>query len=324
MSSSDTITNSTRIHPDVHAARLAASKGQLVALCDPAVEEAARPGLEEGRKDPSVSWLAILEGLVPRADTDVLFLDCTGNAARSDRLAELASASGRTFHSSLTEPFNIWRPDAKALRDRLHTIAGLDVPRTDRAFRKVAEEILQEVCEDPLLGPPRSSKKLIERLAPEQLSVLRGQIVNNELRRDDLPLADMGHWHIAGARLRALMADFFDGPGSKLDGPWAFEDIEVGYLGFASDELQERWRLGRLLVLCLTQYLETQYRMSRPLVVFFDAIPQDITSFRMKPLIEAAHSFGAGMVFLPETYRDLGRYTAISYPSIGLGEIGLD
>jgi type IV secretory pathway TraG/TraD family ATPase VirD4 len=111
--------------------------------------------------------------------------------------------------------------------------------------------------------------------------------------------------HFDSARQR--YAAFFDACEGQLDGDWAFEDTDCGYL--LLNELlygEETTKLGRFLVEEFKQYLAARKQDGRQVLLIIDEFSAIADGERVARMIEVVRSYGAAVVLAPQAYEGMG------------------
>jgi len=201
---------------------------------------------------------------------DVHVLDAKGDPATADRFAGLCAAHGIEAKMFPAEPYDGWRGDPAALRNRLARI----VDYTEPYYADGARDLLAAICDRPG-GPPRSLPALLAAITAIELDGL-----DPAVRRGTL------------ARYRAFAAAAAGG----LDGAWAFEDARASYLlldGMALGD--DASRLARYLVEDFAHYASARKPPDRKTLLLAD----EFSALRLPnaaALVERLRSFGAGIV----------------------------
>ncbi len=111
--------------------------------------------------------------------------------------------------------------------------------------------------------------------------------------------------HVDACRQR--YAAFFDACEGQLDGHWAFEDTDSGYL--LLNELlygEETGKLGRFLVEDFKQYLAARHRDGRQVLLIIDEFSAIADGERVARMIETVRSYGAAVVLAPQAFEGMG------------------
>jgi hypothetical protein len=111
--------------------------------------------------------------------------------------------------------------------------------------------------------------------------------------------------HVDACRQR--YAAFFDATVGQLDGDWAFEDGDCGYL--LLNELlygEETSKLGRFLVEEFKQYLAARKQRGRQVLLIVDEFSAIADGERVARMIEVVRSHDAAVVLAPQAYEGMG------------------
>jgi hypothetical protein len=217
-------------------------------------------------------------------DMDVHILDAKGDPATAQRFAALCATHGITARRFPDEPYDGWRGDPAALRNRLSRV----IDYTEPYYADGARDLLATICNAPG-GPPRSLPALLAAIGSVQLDGL-----DPAVRRGTL------------ARYRAFAA----AATGTLDGTWAYEDTRASYLLLDGVALgDDAPRLARYLVEDFAHYAAARKPPERKTLLLVD----EFSAIRLPnaaALIERLRSFGAGIVIAaqsPEALHDDAR-----------------
>src|SRR5581483_7509803 len=239
------------------------------------------PGAGKTESLLRLAEIALNEGM------DVHVLDAKGDPATAARFAGLCAAYGVTPRRFPDEPYDGWRGDPAALRNRLARI----IDYTEPYYADGARDLLAHLVDGPG-GPPRSLPALLAALAGANLDGL-----DPAVRRGTL------------ARYRAFAA----AAAGSLDGTWAYEDTRASYLLLDGVALgDDAPRLARYLVEDFAHYAAARKPPNRRALLLVD----EFSALRLPnaaALVERLRSFGAGIVIAaqsPEGLHDDAREAA--------------
>ena len=170
-----------------------------------------------------------------------------------------------------------WRGEPLAVLNRLMAVEDFSEPY----YRAVTKLMLVEAVKHPI-GAPRSSTELIDRLHAQ------------------------GHGK-EGQGAVARYRSFFEVLDGKLDGEWAFEDVDAAYLlldGLALKE--EAAGLGRFLVEDFAHYVARRKPPDRRVLLVIDEFSALSMGTDAANLLERVRSFGASVVVSSQSYAGLG------------------
>lgn len=260
-------------------------QGRCVALWTPSPGDDQAQATGSIELEGPVDWASIAEEAIRRPKVDILFLDGTCNAMRSKELMSVATSAGRRFRSSCEAPFDIWRGDWQAVRNRLHEISVLPRSGPSSLYRDFEGLILQVICRRSK-GVPRSNRELLKRFSEEMSNEPDSMAVLYPSLYSDVK------------KLQSRFEAFFGDEAIEFDGNWAWEDCEVGYVGIPGLAAENRRAAARMLLTSIAQHLEQQRR--RSCVVFIDAFPDDVAELDIASLLQYAGDFESGLVLLPD------------------------
>jgi hypothetical protein len=166
-------------------------------------------------------------------------------------------------------------------------------------YRDLTRMLLSLALEAPP-GPPRSSTELLGRLNLEDLAT----------RYAGMPQArELGGLRVPDAqavynRYRA----FFKALGVSLDGRWAFEDVDAGYLQLRGLELKDQTAsLGRYLLEDFAHYVATRKPKDKRVLLIVDEFPAiAFGGANAATLFEMVRFHGAGIVVTAQSYAGMG------------------
>lgn len=225
----------------------------------------------------------------------VFYLDCKGDADTAAQFLEAMCAAGRTTTMFPTSAYDGWRGDATALLNRLISIIDYSEPY----YRDITKMMLSLAVEAPP-GPPRSSSELLARLNLEALALRYAGLPEAReltgIRREDA--------QAAYNRYRA----FFKALHGGLDGGWAFEDVEAGYILLKGLELKDQTAsLGRYILEDFADYVSTRKARGDRVLLIVDELPAiAFGGANAASLFEMVRSHGAGIAVTAQSYAGMG------------------
>jgi hypothetical protein len=245
----------------------------------------------------SETALRIAYELATKTDYGVFILDPKGDRGFAERFVALMRVAGRNPRVFPQEPFDAWRGDADAIIERV--LSAVDYPDRGPAtyYRDVAEVAVQLACRFKS-GPPRSSGEFLSRLDYTSL------------------LGEYGEHHPAVAALdipkveetRIRYQALFGRIGEKLDGSWAWEDADSGYLLLNS--LSGKIATGsvaRMLFADYADYFSTERKPAgRKDWLAADEFASVASSSGIGDTMRQARSFEAGIAVITQTIFGLG------------------
>jgi hypothetical protein len=215
---------------------------------------------------------------------DVHIIDAKGDPATANRFTALCADHNVATKRFPDEPYDGWRGDPAALRNRLSRV----IDYTEPYYADGARDLLAHICDHPG-GPPRSLPALLAAIAAVELEGL-----DPAVRRGTL------------ARYRAFNA----AAAGSLDGHWAYEDTQASYLLLDGVALgDDAPRLARFLVEDFAHYAAVRKTPDRKTLLLVD----EFSAIRLPnaaALVERLRSFGAGIVIAaqsPEALHDDAR-----------------
>jgi hypothetical protein len=229
-------------------------------------------------------------------DWQVFYLDCKGDADNAAAFCQAMHAAGRTTIGMFPEAaYDGWRGNATALLNRLLTILDFREPY----YRDLTRMLLSLALDAPP-GPPRSSAELLERLNLDELS----------RRYAGMPEAR----ELSGLRVTDAQAvynryrAFFRAVGDGLDGRWAFEDVDAGYVLLKGLELKDQTAsLGRYVLEDFAHFVATRKASERRVLLIVDEFPAiAFGGANAASLFEMVRFHGAGLVVTAQSYAGLG------------------
>jgi len=225
----------------------------------------------------------------------VVYLDFKGDQATATRFAHALHLQGKRVAVYPDQSYDGWRGGANELLNRLMEVIEYSEPY----YKSVAKLMLSLACFAPD-GPPRSSDELLARLRKPELLTLykdRPEAVDVEA----IPAKDA-----AGVYNR--YRSFFYALGDKLNGAWAFEDVEACYVRVDATALKEEGQsLGRYLLEDFTQYVAYRKPQDEHVLLVVDELSAiSKTNVNVDNLFERMRSFNAHIIVSAQGYAGLG------------------
>ncbi len=243
--------------------------------------------------------LRLALGVAGQTDWSVFMLDAKGDPHTQQRFAALMARAGRTPRLFPTEAYDGWRGDGREIANRLVQLIDWAEEGGGTYYRDLSVNLIRAACQAPQ-GPPRSSGELLDRLDRNRLSDLWAGD-----RRQTEALAGVKAEHVDACRQR--YAAFFDATEGQLDGRWAFEDTDSGYL--LLNELlygEETGKLGRFLIEDFKQYVAARKAEGRRVLLIIDEFSAIADGERVARMIETVRSYGAAVVLAPQAFEGMG------------------
>lgn len=226
----------------------------------------------------------------------VFYLDCKGDSGTAAEFLDAMRAAGRDPVTLFPDAsYDGWRGDSTAILNRL--LAVLDY--TEPYYRDMTKLMLSLAVDAPP-GPPRSSDELLERLSLDNLlAIYNGRPEARELagiRKEDA--------QAAYNRYRS----FFRALRGGLDGSWAFEDMQAGYILLKGLELRDQTAsLGRYLLEDFAHYVSARKPHDERVLLIIDEFPAiAFGGANAATLFEMVRFRGAGVVVTAQSYAGMG------------------
>ena len=208
------------------------------------------------------------------AGYDVHILDAKGDPDTQARFAAIAAAAGQQARLFPQEPYDGWRGDATALRNRFARI----VDYTEPYYQDGARVLLHSATATPL----RTMDDLINRLGDHD-------DVDQAVRKG------------TQSRYRSFSAAV----GRDLSGTWAFEDTRASYLLLDGVALgDDTPRLARYLLEDFQHYASNRKTPGRNALLIVD----EFSALRVSnaaALLERLRSFGVGVIIASQSVEGL-------------------
>ena len=242
--------------------------------------------------------LRLAHGVAQASDWCVFVLDAKGDQHTQQRFAALMGQAGRQARLFPNEGYDGWRGSGREIAGRLVQLIDWAEEGGGTYYRDLSVNLIRAACQAPQ-GPPRSSGELLDRLERGRLSDLW---VGDQRAQ---AIATFKGEHVDACRQR--YAAFFDATQGQLDGGWAFEDTDSGYL--LLNELlygEETSKLGRFLLEDFKQYLAARHHDGRQVVLIIDEFSAIADGERVARMIETVRSYGAAVVLAPQAFEGMG------------------
>jgi hypothetical protein len=206
--------------------------------------------------------------------------------------------AGRTPRLFPSEPYHGWRGDGREIANRLVQLIDWADEGGGTYYRDLQTRLVRLACTAPG-RPPRSSGELLARLDRVRLADLW---VGTERAAQALAFKSD---QLDACRQR--YAAFFDATAGQLDGAWALEDTDCGYL--LLNELvygEETTKLARFLIEDFKQYVASRKQEDRQVLLIVDEFSAIADGARMARVVEVVRSYGAALVLAPQAYEGMG------------------
>jgi Cdc6-like AAA superfamily ATPase len=242
--------------------------------------------------------LRLAHGVATSSDWPAFVIDAKGDRNTQQRFGRLMQQARRRPCLFPDRPYDGWRGSPREIAGRLVQLIDWADEGGGAYYRDLSVNLVRAACAAPQ-GPPRSSCELLARLDKTALLDLwaghdRAQAI-----------AGFKPEHVDACRQR--YAAFFDATEGQLDGDWALEDTDAGYL--LLNELlygEETSKLGRFLVEEFKQYLAARNRQGRQVLLIIDEFSAIADGERVARMIEVVRSHGAAVVLAPQAYEGMG------------------
>jgi len=242
--------------------------------------------------------LRLAQGVATSSDWCVFVIDAKGDPHTQQRFAGLMRHAGRRPCLFPDRPYDGWRGSPREIAGRLVQLIDWADEGGGTYYRDLSVNLVRAACNAPS-GPPRSSHDLLRRLDRNALTDLWA---GDERAA---AISELKPEHFDSARER--YAAFFDACEGQLDGDWAFDDTDCGYL--LLNELlygEETSKLGRFLVEEFKQYLAARSQQGRQVLLIIDEFSAIADGERVARMIEVVRSHGAAVVLAPQAYDGMG------------------
>lgn len=227
-------------------------------------------------------------------DAAVFYLDGKGDSGNAERFAGLMADAGRQARVFPHQPFDGWRGEAEEIHGRLMRIIDYATEGPAAWYRDIARTTLQLVCDQPD-GPPRSSRQLLDRIDYTTLEAAHP---------DSTAIDALSPAHVRQVRLR--YESFFGQLRNQLDGNWAWEDTNAGYLLLDTMTLPEEVAgLSRFLFEDFMHYITTRKPLNQLAMLIVDEF-SGLADGSMAARVEKARGFNTSLVLAPQVIDGMG------------------
>ena len=243
--------------------------------------------------------LRLAHGVAHESEWCVFVIDAKGDPNTQSRFADMMHQAGREPRLFPSAGYDGWRGEGREVAGRLVHLVDWADEGGGTYYRDLSVNLVRAACQAPN-GPPRSSAELLERLDQTCLTALWAGH-----QRQTTALAAFKGEHVDACRQR--YAAFFDATQGQLDGDWAFEDTDCGYL--LLNELlygEETSKLGRFLVEDFKQFLAARNVQGRRVLLIIDEFSAIADGERVARMIETVRSYGAAVVLAPQAFEGMG------------------
>jgi hypothetical protein len=242
--------------------------------------------------------LRLAGGVAGCSDWSVFVLDAKGDPATLRRFGDLMRATGRPPQLFPGQAYDGWRGEGREIASRLVELIDWADDGPAAYYRDISTNIVRLACTVPA-GPPRSSGELLERLDRPMLASLWAGTPTAAR------VLAFREEHMLGCRARYHA--FFDAIDGQLDGSWAFEDTDAGYL--LLNELlygEETAKLARFLLEDFKQYVAARKPAGHKVLLIVDEFSAIATGEDVARMVETVRSYGASFVLAPQAYEGMG------------------
>jgi hypothetical protein len=242
--------------------------------------------------------LRIAEGTATAADWSVFVIDPKGDEDTMRRFDQQMRRAGRAPRLFPFDQYDGWRGSGRAIANRLIELIDWADEGGGTYYRDLSVNLIHLACTAPT-GPPRSSHELLDRL---DRGTLAGLWAGSDGADKLLGFKDD---HVAACRHRYQA--FFDAVDGQLDGNFALEDTDCGYL--VLNELiygEETSKLARFLLEDFKQYVAARKRDDHQVLLIVDEFTAVATGEHVARLVEIVRSHGGSLVLAPQAYEGMG------------------
>lgn len=225
----------------------------------------------------------------------ILFLDCKGDPSTQLRFAAAMHDAGVSRIGLFPQsPYDGWRGDGTALLNRMLAVQDFNHPY----FHSVAKLMLDLTFKSPE-GTPRCSSEFLKALRLEALQkCYRG-------RPEALDVE--GIEKTAGQTSHGRYRSFFSALNGKLDGSWAFEDVDAAYLLLEGTALKdEAGSLGRYFLEDFSHFVTKRKAPDQRVLLIVDEYSAISTGTDGANLFERVRSFGGSVAVSSQSFSGLG------------------
>ena len=229
----------------------------------------------------------------------VFYLDAKGDHGTAARFVTAMQQAGVSDVKQFPEqPFHGWRGSATEIFNRLMSAESFSEPY----YRAMTKLMLSLACQAPQ-GPPRRSDELLRRLKLAELA----DCYKGHPQLDDVLRIPEKEANGTYGRYRAL----FSALHGALDGQWAWEDAQAGYVLLDGLALKEEARgLGRYLLEDFGQAMVKRLAPGERVLLIVDEYSALAGAAEAEGLFERVRSphgvGGAGVVVTAQSYAALG------------------
>lgn len=225
----------------------------------------------------------------------ILFLDCKGDPATQLRFAAAMHQAGVTNIGLFPQnAYDGWRGDKRALLNRLLAVLEFNHPY----FKSVAKLMLDLMLSRPD-GVPSSSAEMLTNLHLDAL----GRIYRGMPEEQDV----LGIEKTAGQTTHGRYRSFMSALDGKLDGSWAFEDVDAAYMLLEGTALKdEAASLGRYFLEDFSHYVTKRKHPEDRVLLIVDEYSAISEGTDAANLFERVRSFGGSVVVSSQSYSGLG------------------
>jgi Bacterial protein of unknown function (DUF853) len=245
--------------------------------------------------------LRLAYAVAKSTDAPVFYLDGKGDRETAARFVGLMGDAGRATRVFPNEPVDGWRGASHEICGRLMEVIDYASDGPASWYRDVAKNVLRLVCEHPD-GPPRSSEEMLARLNLDELA---------RVHDGSSALAALTRQQVQQVRLR--YEAFFGQTRGALDGEWAWEDTDAGYLLLDSLALREETTgLARFLFEDFAHYFTTRKPRSQFALLIVDEFSALASASGMAARVEQARGFNTSLVLAPQVVAGIGDESEIA------------
>ena len=242
--------------------------------------------------------LRLAQGAATSGEWSVFVIDAKGDQRTLERFARLMFGAGRAPLLFPQQGYDGWRGSGREIANRLVELIDWAEEGGGTYYRDLSVNLVRIACTAPQ-GPPRSSGELLARLDRDTLCELWA---GTERARAPLVFKQD---QVSACRQRYQA--FFDAVEGQLDGAFAFEDADCGYL--LLNELiygEETTKLARFLLEDFKHYVATRKQQDRQVLLIVDEFSAIASGERVARLVEIVRSYGASLVLAPQAYEGMG------------------
>ncbi|MGH7314709.1 MAG: type IV secretion system DNA-binding domain-containing protein [Candidatus Rokuibacteriota bacterium] len=242
--------------------------------------------------------LRLAHGVATSCDWFVFVVDAKGDERTQERFAALMNRADRRPRLFPGEAYDGWRGSGREIAGRLVQLIDWADDGGGTDYRDLSVNLVRAACTAPA-GPPHSSAELLGRLDRTAL----GELWAGHERAAQVMAFKAEHVDACRQRYAA----FFDATEGQLDGRWAFEDSDCGYL--LLNELlygEETSKLGRFLVEDFKQCLAARKPARQRVLLIVDEFSAIADGEHVARMIEVVRSHGGAVVLAVQAYEGMG------------------